>query len=107
MTQAALIVQMANFIAAQEQEIEALKWYRTEYDRMGQDLNVAKAELNKYRSAVFQIPVDVKKQLADMIENEFPNQKIEQIKFFRGLTNCGLKEAKDWVEQNLYGQVPF
>lgn len=36
--------------------------------------------------------------LRDALNNLFPNQKIAQIKIIREVANCGLKDAKDFVD---------
>lgn len=110
MSQAALIVQMANVIADQEGEIFTLRgdreWWKSEYNRVMSELEKSTEENHKLRANPFSIPDYVRTDLSQMLEAHYPNKKIEQIKFIRGLTNLGLKEAKDWVEANI-PYIPF
>ena len=48
------------------------------------------------------VPMKIKKELADLMKN---NLKINAIKLVREHVNCGLKEAKDYVEAKNWGNV--
>lgn len=81
---------------------ESIRFWKAQYDTVVKHRDELSAKVLESHASgtVHFYGNDTEGILCDMMRDQFPNQKINAIKFIRGLTNCGLKEAKDWVEEH-------